>query len=77
MQNPQGEGSPGAQGTQGSLAQFLQQAGITSEADVANRLVAMQQQLDTQAQQQQQAQSQLQEAMNMLNSLTGQLWTVE
>lgn len=73
MQNPQGEGSPGAQGTQGSLAQFLQQAGITSEADVANRLVAMQQQLDTQAQQQQQAQSQLQEAMSMLNSLTGQL----
>ena len=71
---PSTEGSPAA-GTQGatSVAQFLQQAGITTAEDVAGRLFSMQQQLDMQAQQQQQAHAQLQEAMSMLTNLSGQL----
>ena len=57
-----------------SVAQFLQQAGITSQEEVANRLLAMQQQIDTQAQQQQQqSQVQLREAVVMMRALQGQL----
>ena len=56
-----------------SVAQFLQQAGITSQEEVANRLLAMQQQIDSQAQQQQQSQVQLQEAVVMMQTLQGQL----
>ena len=56
-----------------SVSQFLQQAGITSQEEVDNRLLAMQQQIDSQAQQQQQPQVQLQEAVATMRALQGQL----
>ncbi|CAE7484287.1 unnamed protein product, partial [Symbiodinium sp. CCMP2456] len=55
-----------------SVAQFLQQAGITSQEEVANRLLAMQQQIDNQAQQQQ-SQVQFQEAVATMRALQAQL----
>ena len=64
---------PSASAAAPSVAQFLQQAGITSQEEVANRLLAMQQQIDSQAQQQQQSQVQLQEAVVMMRTLQGQL----
>ena len=68
MDQPDPSGAPAP-----SVAQFLQQAGITSQEEVANRLLAMQQQLDRQAQAQQQSQAQLQEAMSMMGTLNAQL----
>lgn len=68
-----GPASPSGAANTPSVQQFLQQAGVTSEEDVANRLLSMQQQIDVQAQAQQQSNQQLQEALSMLNTLSAQL----
>ena len=65
--------SPSGAANTPSVQHFLQQAGVTSEEAVANRLLSMQQQIDVQAQAQQQSNQQLQEALAMLNTLSAQL----